>query len=80
MAREQIWIVHISHKCGDSYWAYRDEEGALANLAVWARQWWVKEGVEGSFEGLNDGEIIAAYFERVGDGEFYTIEQVDLEG
>ena len=73
-----IWVLHISHKHGDSFRTFSDGQKPLDRLASWAREWWEKEGVPGEIP-ENDGEAVSQYFDNVSERESYTIEETTLD-
>ena len=79
MKQEQVWVLHISHKHGDSFFAYRQRKSALNYLAQWARKWWHEAGVPGSYADLSDSYLIIVYFDHVAGRESYNVKLVDLE-
>ena len=75
-----IWVLQITHKHGDDFWTFGDEQAALDRLAIWARQWWHDEGLDGDPTQLRDDEVISDYFGRMEERgrEFYDIVQTSL--
>jgi hypothetical protein len=73
--RKVVWVLHISHKHGDSYWVYNGEEEAKGRLVGWASEWWEKEIPDKPIPD-DDAELILEYFPAA--DEQWTIEQTDL--
>ena len=73
----RIFVLHISHKHGDSFWTFSDGQTPLDRLARGAREWWEKEGVPGEIP-ENDGEAVSQYFDHVSGRESCTIEETTL--
>lgn len=81
-----LFILHISHKAGDSTWVFDDEEKAQAFLANWARPWWNRDGPRDPLTNLpldmpeDDGEVVEAYFDskRSCMDEYWSIEPATL--
>jgi hypothetical protein len=82
-----VYTLTIDHKHGTDTRVFRSEQSALDALAEWARQWWpvevdrwkLSELTQEQFNVLSAGEQIAAYFDKVSDREFYSLDQATLE-
>lgn len=76
-----VWILHISHRHGDGYWAFGSEQLALNELVSWCREWWPVEFGEDEPIPATDDELIEQYFDKMQDNarsETYSIEEVPL--
>lgn len=74
-----LYVLHIAHRHGDSYWVFDDEEKARNRLADWCRQWWERE-LESEPMPTSDGDLVVEYFAAMNErGESFTIEDVRLD-
>ena len=40
----EVFVLHLTHKHGDDYWAFDTYEKADARMTVWAEEWWENDG------------------------------------
>ena len=75
-------FASISHEYGANLYCAPTEADLRRKIADWCREYWVQEGVEGTYEGLSDEEVCDAYFEQADeDGvTYYATEDVSLSG
>lgn len=78
---QTIWITHISHKHGDTYFANATPEGANAAKIAWARKWWDREMRDAPMPDGDDDTVATAYFDAMSErgDEFITTEMVTLD-
>lgn len=82
VAAPRLWVLHISHKHGDSYWVFDDSDKAHSRLAEWARYWWDKDGPRDELAQTvpmpeEDAEVVEEYFNSQ-DNECWSIEETGL--
>jgi hypothetical protein len=75
---EIIWILSITHKHGTTVTAHRNQEGALDELANYVAQFWLEEMGDEAIPSA-DGDAIQAYFAKLSDREYFSIEECELQ-
>jgi hypothetical protein len=73
-----VWVLHISHKHGDSFWVFSSLELARRKAELWAKQWWEETGQDLPPD-LAGEDLVEAYFEKVAERESYVIEEAALD-
>jgi hypothetical protein len=74
-----VWVLHVSHKHGDSFWVFSSEELARRRAELWAKEWWQSETGEDLPSDLTGEDLVEGYFEKVAGRESYVIEEAGLD-
>jgi hypothetical protein len=74
-----VWVLHISHRYGDSFSTFDSREGAIDSLDNWVAQFWEQDGPECKHGMPEDKEAARkAYFANVAEYETYRIAKTTL--
>ena len=73
-----VWVLHIVHKHGDSFWVFTTEDLARRRVEAWAIQYWQQETGE-PLPDLTGEDLVETYFEKVAARENYRIEEAGLD-
>lgn len=79
---QTVWVLVVESKdYSISTCAFSSLKNAEKRLVEWCKEFWDAEGIESSYEGLNDDAIIEAYFEHMANfgGEAYTIDALVID-
>jgi len=66
-SKNVLHFAAITHEYGSNLYSDPTEEGLKRQIADWCREYWDREGIDGSYEGLSDEETCDAYFEQAED-------------
>jgi hypothetical protein len=71
-----VWVGSVQTKHDTAFFAGATAAALERQIADYARDWWMELGVPGTYVGMADDAIIAAFFEYMGQfgdsGEYYA--------
>jgi len=76
---DTVWVLSVTHKHGTNISVHRNQEGALNSLASYVAGEWSQEMPHGAILPEDDGAAIEAYFAHESHGEYYSIEECQLQ-